>query len=437
MKKKRLLIMPFFLASVLIFILNSCQTNVGLITSTIKYDITGYVLDSETSAGIEGATMYFNGESLMLTDTAGKYTINNLKPGDYLIMAKKSGYTQGRYNITVSNNGVIARAITLKKLAPSVSIGPSGGSVVATNSSGNPIAELSVSVGELSEIKQISVTNLTGTEVPKILETSNKLLGTTVSLNTDDSNISFTNGAKLTFKLPFRHKPGDAVAVDYFNETTNTWDAYQNAIVNKDGLTASVDIHHFSTYSATIDGSYSETPDENIGYEIIGNSDNYEKAYKWSSSLEYRNNVTDSIDHEWLYKTVESQTNLNFSTVSYGSSNAKMMVASSPDVIIRNVENRSTITAPSNQNPEKYRHLPYRHWELVRFCCWVHEIVAAQVFIAQYGGYITQSIPNWYQVCTYIWIWRPSDSDSIPVKCSLNPEIIIIIGPKHDAGTID
>jgi hypothetical protein len=432
MKKKILIFsVPLFLVAVLtgIYLLNGCQKDVGVITNIVKYDVSGYVLNSQTAAGIEGAKIYLDGITTATTDTAGKYTIEKLKPGSYLITAKKDGYSDGWYNITVSSDGVIAKAIMLKELSPSVTIGADGGLAIATNTSGSTVAELSIPAGEFSASKQISVTNLVGNEVPKVLASTNKLLGTTVTLHSDDSNISFTNGATLTFKLPFRHKPGDVVEADYFNETTNAWETYQNAVVNNDGLTASITVHHFSTYSVSVNGTYSEEINENIGYQVIATSDDYKSQYDWESSLEYRANVTDSIDHEWLYTTVEGQTKLNFSTISYGGTK------SSANTIVRVRRNISTITPPPIENPEGYRHLPKRHWELVRICCWVHEIVAAQVWMQQYGGYINNSVPNWYQVCSYIWIWRPSDAYTIPVICYLYPPVIIIIIDQHQGGS--
>jgi hypothetical protein len=411
-------------------LLIGCQQDVGVITNIVKYDVTGHVLNSSNSVGIDDAEILLEGTPIANTDTAGKYILKSIKPGDYLITAQKDGYSDGRYDLTVSSDGVVTKAIMLKELAPAITIGATGGSATATNTTGTTVAELTIPAGELSSDKQISITNLAGNEVPKILEGNDKLLGTTVALNSNDENISFAEGAALTFKLPYRHRPGDSIKVDYFNETTNAWDTYQNAVVNEDGLTADVKIHHFSTYSATVNGNYTEQIDYNLGYQVVGTSDDYQKEFKWDSSLHYPNGASDSIDHEWLYKTVEGQTDLNFSTISYGST------IRSASAVNQTATNISSITPAPTENPEGFRNLPRRQWELVQVCCIVYEWVSVMAWIEQ-GGYLESSIGNEYNVCAYIWYWRTSSDTPFTISCDINPPITIVIERRHSGGNGD
>jgi len=431
MKNKQSLVnlTSFLVIICCLFICSGCQKDVGVITNIVRYNISGYVLDAGTAAGIEGVSIHF-GDTVLMTDTAGKYTLPMVMPGTYLIVAEKEGYSEGRYNMTVTSDGVIAKSILLKELAPPVVIGTAGGSATATNSTGTTVAELTIPAGELSSDKSISVTNLAGNEVPKILDEGDKLLGTTITLHADDDNLAFENGATLTFKLPFRHRPGDVVEVTYFNDSINEWETYDDAVVNADGITASITINHFSTFSANINGSFETDPDVNYDYNVIGTSDDYEESYEWESGLEYRAEVTDSIDHEWLYTTVENQVALNFSSITYGSSTKAASV-------IRPVKNRIGIPPPPSENPDGFRDMPPRHWELLKVCCWFHELVAARRWIDDYNGYVVTSVPNWYLVCAYIWVWRPSDLYPLINDCYPNPPIIIIIIDIHGGGSGD
>lgn len=428
-KKKKLLIfaVAFSLTAVLIGVnlLTGCKKNVGSITNIVKYDISGYVLISETSAAIEGVTIYLDSLPITKTNDAGKYVIPKLKPGSYLIKAVKDGYTNGHYNLTVSADGVIVKAILLKKLTPTVAISISGGSITATNTSGSNAASLAIASGTLTSNIQISVTSISNNEAPKELPaTGNQILGSIVSINATDPTLNFTQGVTLTFNLVAMQKPGDALGVQYFNEKTNVWEPIQNAIVNSNGITASVLLHHFSTYCATITGTCLDQIDKSISTQVVATSANYNPQYEWQSVFEYRQNITNTIDNEWLYTTVEGFSKIKFSSISYGTGNSISKIA----------KNISTISAPPAENPDGYRNYPKRYWELVKYTNWVHNIVSVNMWNVGSGSYVTTSIPSWYQICSFVWIWRPDDSFSIPVIHSLNPPVTYVVVNAHNGG---
>lgn len=418
------------------YLLNACQKNVEPIELITKTNVSSYVFNSETYSGISDVEITVDGTLAAKTGADGRFTIPGLKPSSYLIVASKDGYSKGRYQLAVTTDGAMLPQFTLKQLAPPVVIGATGGAAEAIKSSGEQAAELIIPPGELSGDKQVSATNLVGNEVPKILESSNKLLGTTISLTSNDENIHFDNGAQLTFRLPFMHKPGDSVEVTHFNETTNQWETYDNAIVNEDGKSATVTIHHFSTFSANINGKYSEEIDESEGVDTIGSSENYDSIYQWNSSLEYREGITNEIDKEWLYTTVENQTKLNFSDVTYAGNSQSAFKSTKRITMPAFIS--FYIPPPPNGNPLKYKHLSRRPWILVRQCCWVHEWVEVERFIDLFGGYVVDSIPNWYLVCTFFWVWRYDNTYKIPIICYLfeqpSPPIIIEIR-QHQGGS--
>lgn len=415
------------------YLLNGCQKNVEPIELISKISVSSFVFNSETYAGISDVDISVDGTVVTTSGTDGKFTISDLEPGDYLITAKKSGFSKSSYELTVEDEGAKLPDFILKELSEPVIIGASGGTAEAVKSSGEQAAELVIPAGELASDKEVSATSLVGNEVPTILESDDQLLGTTITLDSDDENIEFENGAQLTFQLPFMHKPGDAVEVTYFNEDTNEWEVFDNAIVSENGMSATVTIYHFSTYSANVEGSYSEEQDETLGYEIIGNSDDYDSMYEWSSTLEYNEGVPDDIDKEWLYTTVENQTKLSFSEINYSNSTTK----STSDVITPAIIS-STISPPPIGNPTEYSNLPERPWELVKQCCWFKEYVNALIWIKENNGYMEEQVSNRYLVCSFFWIWRQSDDDPIPSACYpyyyyVPP--VIIIPSVHEGGS--
>jgi|GEM_PF-3346316 len=420
----------FMVIALGVYLMNGCQENVDPVNLYSKLNVSSYVLDSETFAGIADAGIAVDGDVVTTTDSNGYFTISELEPGDYLVSASKSCFLKGTYELAVEDNGARLPQFVLKKLADPVTIGTNGGDVEAFKKSGELAAEFAIPAGELQSNRQISVTQLTGNEVPKILNSTGQLLGTTITLNSDDESLEFTNGAQLTFQLPFPHRPGDGVEVTYFDENTNSWKVFDDAIVNANGLSATVTINHFSTYSANVNGNYSEETDVTLDYEIVGTSDDYEETFEWTTKLEYREGIPDNVDPEWLYTTVENQTKLNFSEVTYGNSTRASNVTGEARMI-------SAISAPPVGNPYEYRSLPERPWELVLQCCWMHEIVEAEIWVEENNGFIVESVPNWYLVCAWFWIWRSSDNVPIPSACYCyycDPPIIII-PPDHQGGS--
>jgi len=431
MKKKLLFFTVTIFATAFLIgvtLLTGCKKNVGSITNIVKYDVSGFVLLSGTMVPVQGVTIYLDTASVSVTttDNTGKYVIPKLLPGNYLIKAVKDGYTKGQYNMTVSADGFSIKAILLKQLAPAVTIGASGGSITANNTSGSNAASLVIAPGVVSTTNQISVTPMASTEVPKVLPASgNQMLGTTVSINASDPTLNFTQGVTLTFNLVAMQKPGDPVTVQYFNEKTNAWEAIQNGTVNAGGLTAGVLLHHFSIYSAPMSGTYSETFDKFISSAVVATSSSYTPQYSWQSNLEYRQNITNTIDQTWLISTVESQSKVNFSNITYGTANP----------VVKTANNISSISTPPTENPDMYRVYPKRDWELIKYTNWVHTTVTTNVYSATSGNYVNTSVTGWYQLCSFVWLWRPAATYAIPSFNSLIFPVTYYIVDQHYGGS--
>ncbi|MFC1651023.1 carboxypeptidase regulatory-like domain-containing protein [Candidatus Latescibacterota bacterium] len=86
---------------------------------TIKYNITGSVVD-ENGMAISGAAIkYVSGSTSgqTTTDANGDYRFADLVIGTYTIDATKSGFTFGRTNAVITANGAIVSSIILNSLA--------------------------------------------------------------------------------------------------------------------------------------------------------------------------------------------------------------------------------------------------------------------------------------------------------------------------------
>lgn len=420
---KVLFLMAAFLAGIYLF--TGCKKDVGVIDNFIKYDVSGYVLDTE-SAGIAGAAVSMDGKSVATTDLTGKYTIAKILPGSYLIEAEKDGYTKGRFQVTVSDAGAVCSLITLKKLAPAVSVSVSGGTVAGTSDSGGTAAALTIPSGTLSAPVQISVTSLVGNEAPKMDKNTSTQPGVIVSLDCSDPTITFPKGITLIFSLSFIHKPGEGVQVVSYNESTNNWDTYPNAIVSSDGKTASLLIYHFSLWGVLIKTTFVQQDDIVNDPVIVP----YASSFEWQSMLDFREGIPAELDASFLYGIVESETNLLFSSYKIGS-----VVTT-----IGNKKNVLAITPVSASNPEGFGNVANRPWELVKYSYMVKGTTSYQVYDIPSAKYTTKNVRCWYGMPSYVWLWRPSVTFAIPANSGIDHTVVnrvftLVLGRQHQGGS--
>ncbi len=301
-----------------------------------------------------------------------------------------------------------------------------GGTVAGTGSSGVTTAALTIPAGSLSTSVQISVTTLVGNEAPNISQSAGKAPGVIVSLDSSDPNITFPNGITLTFSLPFTHRPGDGVQVVSYNEVTNHWDNYPNAIVSNDGKTASLTIYHFSLWGAIVNTSFTQQDDiENTPVVVT-----YAASIEWQSMIDFREGIPAEFEPSFFYAIVENATNLLFSTY-------KVTNVVSP---IGNRTNLLAISPSSNSNPEGFGGLPNRDWELVKYSYLVIGTTSFEVYDIQLAHYVTMHVRSWYEMPSYIWLWRPSDAFSIPsnsgvTHLTVNQVSTLVLGQQHQGGS--
>ena len=121
---------------------SSAVADFSLTKIILSGSITGLVTDAEDGSPIAGATVS-GGTRTVLTDVVGQYTINDVPPGSYQIVASKEGYESSSSTVTVLSESVIVVNFSLNEVILSGSITGS----VTDAEDGSPIAGATVSGG--------------------------------------------------------------------------------------------------------------------------------------------------------------------------------------------------------------------------------------------------------------------------------------------------
>lgn len=226
-------------------------------------------------------------------------------------------------------------------------------------------------------------------------------------------------------------KPGDSVAINYFNKTEQEWQLFTYAKVQPDNLTVTVEVDELAIYSVVLNGTYTELSSVKNSCGILSTSSNYSPQYSWNSYLNYQTKIpgTDATAIEevkiFLNQTIESYTRISFSDFTYvglpKESNNTLMY--------------SGITTPPIGNPSDYASLPSHPWELVKHCCVVNDKVVLNIFDPNTGTYKEYDIRAKHLKCYFDWMWRANDTYEY---CSLmscaNGNIIVPAGAQHSGG---
>ncbi|MEI6141115.1 MAG: carboxypeptidase-like regulatory domain-containing protein, partial [Mariniphaga sp.] len=317
----------------------------------------------DQGAIMAGAEVFLDGKSVATTDAAGKYTIPQMLPGDYVVLAKKPGYVANRFTLNIASTGGDAQVLSLKKLSTPVVVKPSvGATIVEKATTGETIASLVIPPSSFAGTAdvQISVTTLAPAQaapIPQSVnlpEASGEIEGVSISLDCSNPNITFPAGVTLVFNLPYTHEPGSSVLVITYNEGTGVWEEYQNAIVGPDGDTASLTIYHFSTWTAMVRGLGSYTITSVLPTEIPYPANG---KYVYSPEISISNlPITMKID--FVVNTLESLYEFYYTSVRNGGGTASAR-KNSPTV-------RTIPVAPLN-NPEGRGNVAKIDWQLLQY----------------------------------------------------------------------
>lgn len=419
-----------FVALITVFFV-TCQKDVDPLILKSGISISSFVLNSETQQAIVNADILVDGTIIKQSDAEGKFTLENLKAGEYRVEVSKSGFSNGFYRLTVENCQGNLPVFILKALAPPVVIDEQGGIVPAYYSTGKLAAELVIPANTILSKKRISSTVLFGNEVPKSIASTENIQGTVIQFDSDDPNLALKD-AVLTFVLPYSLRPGDLIEVTTFNESTQVWETFNNAVVEADGLTVKVPVDSLSIYSINLDGSYTETAREKLNCEVVASSSNYSNEYEWSSYLNYLSTIpgndATSVQEIKLYlnQLIEMYSGLSFSKISY----TGLPTENFSTTMIANV------IAPPLSNPTEYSSLPARPWELIKHSCLVTNKVVLKIFDSKLNAYVDHVVISKYLTSSYDWVWRADDTYSICnyMDCS-SGRVVIPVVEQHTGGS--
>ncbi len=124
-------------------------------TANISYgSIAGTVFDSESGIAIPNVTLYTIPATVVLTSASdGAFAFNNIEPGSYSLIAKKSGYDSARITLNVTAGIAAAANIQLTKTDTTIipTAGELSGSVIDAVK-GTPIINAEISTSPSSTI---------------------------------------------------------------------------------------------------------------------------------------------------------------------------------------------------------------------------------------------------------------------------------------------
>jgi len=96
---------------------NTAIGNLSLTWIIVPGTITGTVSDAEDDSPIAGATVR-DGTRTTTTDASGEYTIADVPPGTYEVVASKEGYESSTSTVTVVPGGTAVMNFSLNRNAP-------------------------------------------------------------------------------------------------------------------------------------------------------------------------------------------------------------------------------------------------------------------------------------------------------------------------------
>ncbi len=248
--------------------------------------LSGNVVDSKSSAGLNGATveiLKLDG-SKVTTLTAGSngsfsYDITNVNSEDLRVTAAASGYGFSFVTTKVDIVNKVARKVSIpldRIAATQVTVTTSGGTATtaSTESKASQPVTMTVPAGAVTQSTAIQLSQVPVNNAP-LPQNANQNTQVGV-VNLQPANISFAQPVTLTFPLPYKFLAGDQIPL--MELVNGTW---QNtglfAVVDNSGYLANVNISKTAEY-ALLDNT-----------NISGSVNNLFSLKKVSEATEERN----------------------------------------------------------------------------------------------------------------------------------------------------
>lgn len=408
----------------------SCQKDVDPILLNTGFTIMSSVVNAETNSGLDGVKIFHADTLLSVTTQDGKFTLKDLGSDTYMLRFYKEGFGEGFFKLVVADCDGYIPAIKLKPLPPPVVISREGGKVEAYYDTGKLAAELVIPPDAVDKNVNFYSTVLLGDEAPDPIKEENKIQGTTISFEAD-SEITL-KGAELTFVLPYMLKPGDSIAINYFNKKEQKWELYKFATVEPDNITVTVEVDELTIYSIVLNGTYTELSRQKNSCQLIANSGNYLPEYNWNTHLKYLTPLpgSDATSVQevkiFLNQLISMYSRMSFSEYIY----VTLPKETTTDFMV------AGISTPPLGNPAAYLNLTPNPWELVKHCCIIIEKVVLNIYDPNTGSYKDHEIKAEHLSCYYDWIWRANETYDFCsyLSCS-SGNIIVPADDQHSGGS--
>jgi len=282
--------------------------------ATLK-TVSGQVQDASNASAVAGAAVAILDTTAGLdrtvgagtTDAAGRYEIGGVPVGTFMVLISKPGYVDAATPALVRDNWTdVLPRVLLKPVSVTAVIGAAGGTLTDRDGEGDVIS-LAVPAGALAANTQISMSHLQGLDVPPGAPAGRLSLAAAYF---GPKGTTFANPVTVTFPLPQRMTEGTELPLYTLDAVRPTeWlDTGSRASVNPGGLSASVQVSHFSIYALMPEVLVTETVEDTLIEagerlpDLIG-----------SFTVTYRNRY-DDLESRYIHFDSDT-TGLNVSTI--------------------------------------------------------------------------------------------------------------------------
>jgi hypothetical protein len=303
MKRNLTKVLPvFFVTLVLMLLLYGCRQSVEIINND-NIIVSGKIIDSKTSEPISNAIVKIS-----------SYSTQSNKDGSFYFIVKNSNLIRSdSINFSISKGNYAPYLKIIKKadlgLLPSISlipyntavaVGTKGGSITIKETEGvstDNAIKLTIPEGALATNTDISVTQLSGNNIPGTSPLSRLGVLNAGTVICQPLGTSFNTPAQISISLPVKQVPNSSLALLRFNQATNKWeDSGIKVTVNNEGTSVSGSISDCAIYSIGITGNLipqSTASDTTVLTKTAANM-------CFQDSISFPNGISDNISLVWI-----------------------------------------------------------------------------------------------------------------------------------------
>lgn len=390
--------------------------------------IAGSVVNSETNAGLTGATVeiYKPDGSKVATITSGasgafSYDVSNVRSTSLKITAKATGYGFGFTTSKVDTAKKTAQIVTIpldQVASVSTVITASGGNITtppSTESKANQPLTITIPAGAVSQNTTVQMAALPVNNVtPPANPNANAQVGV-ASLTPE--GITFASPVTLSFPLPYKFKPNDQIALAEF--VNGAWqNSSLKAVVNSTGYVATVNVTKTSQYALLDNTNFS-------GSVVLGKAGSVleERTFTFTQGIlkvelpgsitfsrTSQNVVTEVPTDEWIFNNLAQRYGVVFANVD--------APGSTPSTIKFNVSWPGPAANPNKQNADgsgnRNRPGEAGSWSLkVVFENYTEQFANVVLDNPGYWKVTVSGTAVYWREKQRVWVWTPHNQGGV------------------------